>query len=283
MQEGRPSQTALRVAIRRAAHQRLDDPRVFEDPIALRIVGAEGAAALRAAPGSAVESRLAPYLRASMAARSRYAEDQLALAVRRGVGQYVILGAGLDTFGYRNPHGAALRVFEVDHPATQAWKRVRLQEAAIAIPPQLTFAPVDFERQSVSEGLRAVSYDAHQPAFFAWLGVTPYLSEAAVLQTLGWIATAPVGSGVVFDYALAPDLLDATRRRAFDLLAAHVAAAGEPWQTFFEPTRLRRELAVMGFVQIDDLGPDEINARYFAGRADGLRVGGLGRLVCAIV
>jgi len=283
MQEGQPSHTAQRVALRRAAHQLLDDPRVFDDPVALRIIGADSAAALRAAPASAAESRLAPYLRASMAVRSRYAEDQLTLAVGRGVGQYVILGAGLDTFAYRNPHGAALRVFEVDHPSTQAWKRARLAETAIAIPPQLTFAPVDFERQSLAEGLRAASFDASQPAFFAWLGVTPYLSEAAVLQTLRWIAASPAGSGVVFDYALSPALLDATRRRAFDLLAAHVAAAGEPWQTFFEPASLRRELEAMGFGQIEDLTPDEVNARYFAGRTDGLRVGALGRLVCAIV
>lgn len=283
MQDGQPSHTAQRVALRRAAHQLLDDPRVFDDPIALRIVGAESAAALRAAPGSGVESRLAPYLRASMAARSRYAEDQLALAVGRGVTQYVILGAGLDTFAYRNPHGDVLRVFEVDHPATQTWKRARLAEAGIPLPRRLTFAPVDFERQSLADGLRAAAYDPERPAFFAWLGVTPYLTEAAVWQTLGWIAAAVPGSGVVFDYALAPHLLDVTRRRAFDLLAAHVAAAGEPWQTFFEPAGMQRELVAKGFTRIEDLGPDEVNARYFAGRTDGLRVGSLARLVCALV
>src|SRR5271167_272110 len=150
MQEGKFSRTAQRVAIRRAAHQLLDEPRVLDDPLALRIIGAETAAELRSNPKE--HAAFARAFRAFMVARSRFAEDELALAYARGVRQYVVLGAGLDTFAYRNPH-AGLRVFEVDHPATQAWKREQLQAAGIAIPPSLTFVPVDFERQTLADGL----------------------------------------------------------------------------------------------------------------------------------
>ena len=146
MQANQPSLTAQRVALRRAAHQLLDHPVVFADPLALAILGPEAEAALRADPKSAGTSRIAPYLRAFLAARGSFAEEELARAVERGVGQYVVLGAGLDTFAFRNPYPpGALQVYEVDHPATQAWKRQRLAEAGIAVPPDLMFAPLDFQ------------------------------------------------------------------------------------------------------------------------------------------
>src|SRR6202161_3091310 len=146
MQEGKFSRTAQRVAIRRgalrrAAHQLLDQPRVLDDPLALLIIGADAAEQLRSNPKE--HRAFSRAFRAFMAARSRYAEDELARAVALGVTQYVVLGAGLDTFAYRNPH-AGLHVFEVDHPATQAWKRVQLQTAEIPIPASLTFVPIDF-------------------------------------------------------------------------------------------------------------------------------------------
>src|ERR1700684_280435 len=142
MQEGKFSRTAQRVAIRRAAHQLLDQPRVLDDPLALRIIGSEAAEALRSDPKE--DHAFSRAFRAFMAARSRYAEDELARAVARGVTQYVVLGAGLDTFAYRNPH-AGLHVFEVDHPATQVWKRERVPAAGIAIPPSFTLFSIDFE------------------------------------------------------------------------------------------------------------------------------------------
>ena len=135
MKEDRPSATAQRVAMRRAAHQLLDDPKVFDDPVALRIIGKESASALQADPHQFETTPLSPYLRAFVAARSRYTEDELALGVRRGASQYVILVAGLDTFAYRNPYPEGLlHVFEVDYPTTQAWKRVRLEEIGIPLP-----------------------------------------------------------------------------------------------------------------------------------------------------
>src|SRR5579863_130495 len=183
MQEGQFSRTAQKVAIRRAAHQLLDDPRVLDDPLALRIIGAEAAAALRSSPRENHDFSRA--FRAFMAVRSRYAEDQIAQAVANGVNQCVVLGAGLDTFACRNPH-PELHVFEVDHPATQAWKREQLRAAGIAIPESLTFVPVDFERQVLADELRQADF-REEPVFFSWLGVTPYLTHAAFTTTLSFI------------------------------------------------------------------------------------------------
>ncbi len=281
MIEGRPSRTARGVAIRRAAHQTLDDPRVLEDPLAARVLDEEDRHRLQGAieAGANSPGRL---LRAFVAARSRYAEEQLAAGVSRGIDQYVVLGAGLDTFAYRNPYPAdRLRVFEVDFPSTQAWKRARLDEAGIAIPASLTFAPVDFETGTLADGLAAAGFAADRPAVVAWLGVVPYLTEDTVMGTLGFLGGLPGGTAVVFDYGVPPGTFGLRARVAFKMLAARVEQAGEPFRTFFEPAALAAHLKRLGFQAIDDLGPDEINARYFAGRTDDLRVGGIGRLACA--
>lgn len=283
MREQQASHTAQRSALRRAAHQLLDHPPVFADPLALALVGREAAAALRADPHHFASSRLEPSLRAFLAARSRRAEEELARAVAGGVGQYVILGAGLDSFALRNPHGAALRVFEVDHPATQALKKERLAEAGLAVPPWLRFVPVDFQVQALAGELAAAGHDPGRPSFFAWLGVTLYLTPEEILNTLGFIAQSPAGGGVVFDYAVAPELLDERGRRAFEAIAGRTAAAGEPWRGWFDPAALAKELDRLGFTQVEDLGQAEINQRYFAGRGDGLGVGRLSRLVTALV
>jgi methyltransferase (TIGR00027 family) len=222
-------------------------------------------------------------MRAFMAVRSRYAEDGLARAVESGTRQYVVLGAGLDTFAYRNPF-SGLRVFEVDHPATQGWKRRRLEAARIPIPESMTFAPVNFESQTLAEGLARAGFQGDQKAFFSWLGVTPYLTRSAAMETFRFVGSLPEGSEIAFDYALPPDSLNLAQRLAFNALARRVAAAGEPFQTFFAPSALREELQPMGFGHFEDLGMAELNARYFDGRPDGLRVsGGLGRLMKARV
>lgn len=273
-----PSHTAHRVALRRAAHQLWDNPKVFDDPVALKIIPPDAREELAASRPS--DSSPARHLRAFMVARSRFAEDHLAEAVWRGVKQYVVLGAGLDTFAYRNPY-PDLRVYEVDYPATQAWKRQRLQLSDIAIPPTLAFAPIDFEKDTLHAGLTQAGFHTNEPSFFSWLGVTPYLAEATVLATLRWISSCP-DSGVAFDYAVPRSSLGFFHRMAFDALAARVAAAGEPFVGFFDPEALPRKLQQMGFKHIEDLNGDEINARYFSGRADGLRVGGgLAHLMCA--
>jgi len=281
MQEGKFSRTAQRVAIRRAAHQLLDQPRVFDDPMALRIIGTDAAAELRSNPKE--HHAFSRAFRAFMAARSRYAEDELARAVAQGVRQYVVLGAGLDTFAYRNPY-PSLRVFEVDHPATQAWKREQLQAAKIAVPVSMTFVPVDFERQTLEACLAHSGFDFNSPAFFSWLGVTPYLTREACMATLALTAKMPVGSGVVFDFAIDPALLNAGQRQALAALSERVAAAGEPFQLFFDPGELQDELKSMGFHHTEFVQGKELNARYFQDRDDGLMVrGGMGHLMGAWV
>ena len=194
MEENRPSRTAFRVAVRRAAHQVLDDPVVFRDPVALRIIGPRHASQI-SDPQSGEAALSSPMLRAFLAARSRYAEEELDAAVGRGVGQYVVLGAGLDTFAYRCPYPEnVLRVFEVDHPDTQAWKRELLEKAAIPVPQNLTFSPVDFETQTVEEGLREAGFDTGKSAFFSWLGVTQYLANDTVAAMLRFVASLPAAS-----------------------------------------------------------------------------------------
>jgi methyltransferase (TIGR00027 family) len=281
MQHGRPSLTARRVAMRRAAHQVLERPPVFEDPVAVRMAESAGIDVGRELQ-STEATPVAPYLRAFIAVRSRCAEDELARAIERGVSQYVILGAGLDTFAYRNPFPSTrLRVFEVDHPDTQAWKRECVANAGLKPTGDLTFAPIDFETQSLPQALQAAGCSRDAPAFFSWLGVTPYLAAGTVLSTLQFIGSGAAGSGVVFDYAIAPALLDAFQLKIFQMMTAKVAAAGEPFQSAFDPVELAGDLHSAGFDQVEDLSPDVINARYFADRADGLKVGSLGRLVIA--
>jgi methyltransferase (TIGR00027 family) len=282
MQQGIPSRTALRVALRRAAHQVHDaKPLVLDDPFAVRILGPH-AAELERTPGLDPANKPRPYsisLRAFLLARSRYAEDQLALAVARGVSQYVLLGAGLDTFAHRNPH-PGLRVFEVDHPATQQWKRELLTGSAIATPPSLTCVPVDFECDSLAAQLTAAGHDATKPSFFAWLGVVPYLTLAAFRATLAVIAAQPPGSGVAFDYGQPRSALPFREQLAYDSLMARVQQAGEPFRLHFTPRQAAAELA--GFYDLEDLGGAELNERYFSGRSDRLCIlGSAGRVVSA--
>jgi len=284
MIEARPSRTALLVAMRRAAHQIFDQPHVFEDPFAIPIIGPEAEAKLRSERRK-FSSRIGRTIRAFMAVRSRFAEDELARAVARGARQYVILGAGLDTFAYRNPFAeSGLRVFEVDYPATQAWKRKRVAAAGITIPPSVTFAPVDFEHQTLPEGLREAGFDAGKAAFFSWLGVTFYLERETVMGTFKFIASCAPGGGVAFDYGLPRESLSWVGRLALDAMSRRVAKAGEPFRTFFDPASLASELKALGFRSVEDLGKDEINARYFKDRADRLRVSsGLAHLMSAEV
>lgn len=269
MHPAQPSRTALRVALRRAAHQLYDRPTVFHDPISLQILTPTYLAELhRTAHKLHKPSSVA--LRAFLVARSRFAEDTLAASLPRTT-QYVLLGAGLDTFAYRNPH-PNLRVFEVDHPATQLWKRDLLHQTNIPIPETLTIVPVDFEHQTLATQLHAAGLDPAQPTLFAWLGVVPYLTLPAFRATLAFIATHPPGSGLVLDYALPRSILTPNEQLERDSLASRVALAGEPFQLFFTPAGITAELTL--FRHLEDLGTPEINARYFPHRTDLLRTRG---------
>jgi methyltransferase (TIGR00027 family) len=281
MDEGQPSSTARRAAMLRAAHQILDNPKVLDDPMALRIIGTEGESWLRSNLERLQEAR---FLRAFIVARSRYAEDELAEAIQRGTRQYVILGAGLETFPYRNPYAESrLHVYEVDHPATQSWKRKRLLEAGITIPNSLTFVPVDFERQTLADGLSQTGFKANQPVFFSFLGVIIYLTREAVMDTFGFVASLPPGSEIVFDCPVPTSSLSEAQELAREARADRMAAIGEPWRTYFDPPSLASDLRQMGFKQIEDLGPEAANKRYFEDRTDGLRLAGGGHLMKARV
>jgi methyltransferase (TIGR00027 family) len=249
METGRASRTAASAARYRAAHQVLEEGRIFADPLAVPILGV--------APDDLRADEPRRAMRFFVSARSRFAEDALAAAVAsRGISQLVVLGAGLDTFGYRNPY-PALRVFEVDHPDTQAWKRERLAEGAIAVPPGLTYVGVDLEREPVAAHLRLDG-----PAFFFWLGVVPYLTRPAFDETLGFVA-AGHGNEVVFDYAQSPERMPAERRAFLEARAARVAGLGEPWLTYSEPDEIDTELRSRGFTDVEDVSPALMAARYF--------------------
>ena len=275
-----PKPSAMGVALLRAAHQLLDNPLVFEDPLALAILDSDNVESIRRAPAH-YDTPLLKGLRASVIVRSRLAEEEWDASRRRGVRQYVILGAGLDTFAYRNDGRDGSRIFEVDLPGTQRWKRDRLRRAGIAEPPWLTFVPVDFESSSLGDALEQSGLQRHKPAFFSWLGVTMYLARDAIEETLRTIASLPPGSGMVFDYAVLPPLLSSEERQAAEALSARTSRHGEPWKTAFDPEELTRRLHSLGFTDVRDFGPEQLNERYLSGREDSLHKSGVSRMVCA--
>jgi len=265
MQSGKPSRTAWAAAAHRAVHQVAEAGRIFCDPLAVRILGEDNTESAYESAGDPGRRRM----RIFIAMRTRFAEDASARAIEGGVRQMVVLGAGLDTFAYRSPYRDKLRVFEVDHPATQTWKRELLACADIAIPNWLTFAPVDFEQQTLGEGLDEAGFDSSQQTFFTWLGVVPYLTEEAVWSTLGFVAGVQGGAHVVFDYANPPDQLSPEMRAYHDERAAHVESIGERWRSYFDTDNLRAQLTRLGFNVIEDLGPRQIVERYIPERAAG--------------
>lgn len=259
MQPGQPSLTALGAARLRAAHQVLDNASILADPLALRILGDDIGVSLDHARAHAS----GPRLRWFIAARSRIAEEALTEAVNAGVTQLVVLGAGLDTLAYRTQLADRLRVFEVDFPATQARKREMLAAAGIAVPATLTYVGIDFERQTLAEALGAAGFAANERSFFSWLGVVPYLTEAAIFSTLAYIARLEGGAGVVFDYVNPPASVVPAGRAANQALAERVAAAGERFQSNFDTAQLCAKMSATGFRSVDDIAPERIAARFF--------------------
>ena len=282
VRHGEPSRSALTVASLRAVHQLLDEPLVFPDPIALPLLGASAEAALRDDP-FVLNDPMSRGLRGALVVRSRFVEDELARCVAVGVRQYVLLGAGLDTFAYRNPYGDEdLRVFEVDHPGTQRWKQQLLAEAGIGVPPSLTFVPVDFERDDLGGALRQAGFRADQAACVSWMGVTMYLTADAVLRTLGTLAGFAAGSCLCFDYRVPATMLNPVERAVSDVMEKQIAALGEPWLSTFDPTQLQSQLLELGFSSAESAAADDLNMRYFARRKDGLRTGSSVRIMCAV-
>lgn len=278
MQENSPSVTALRVAALRALHQSVDVPPIFVDPMAVRVLGAQAGELLAHYGERAGETAR---LRGTLAARAMIAEEAVAEAFDRGVRQYVILGAGLDTFAYRQPH-AELRVFELDHPATQGWKREMLHEAGIEVPASVTYVAIHFERHDLFETLAGGGFDRRQPAIFVMLGVVPYVEQESILKTFGEIAAngAP-GTEIVFDYTEPFANAPAKVRADYQAVATRVAAGGEPWVTFLEPAPLRVALRERGFAEVTDIDAKVLSKRFCAGRTDGLTIAPLVHLVRA--
>ena len=274
MDAARPSRTALRVALRRAAHQLYDDrPLVFEDPLAIRILGSH-ATEVERTPGRFADRKPRPHsvgMRAFVVARSRYAEDMLARAVEGGATQYVLLGAGLDTFAHRNPY-PGLRVFEVDHPATQQWKCELLSQTGMPQPQGLTYVPVDFEHQTLAAELLGKRFDPAAPTFFSWLGVVSYITLDAFRATVRFLALRPAGSGVVLDYEQPRAVLPRLEQLARDSRSYRAGLAGEDFKLFFSPVEIAAEL--QAFREREDLGTTELNARYFSARTDRLQMMG---------
>ena len=281
VRQGEPSRSALGVASLRAVHQLLDEPLVLSDPIALPLLGVSTEAALRDDP-YALNDPMSRGLRGALVARSRFVEDELSRCVAAGVRQYLIVGAGLDTFAYRNPYrDEGLRVFEVDHPGTQRWKQQLLAEASIAVPAALTFVPADFERDDLASALRQAGFRADQAACVSWMGVTMYLTTDALAATLRAVAGFAAGSCLCFDYRVPVTMLNPVERVINDVIEQRIAALGEPWLSTFDPTHLRRQLLALGFNTAESATPEDLNARYFARRKDGLRTGGGVRIMCA--
>lgn len=278
MLDNNSSVTAHRVAFRRAAHQVLDNPPVFLDPLALKILGPATLSKIQRHTED-LQQPISRALRAFVSARSAFAEECLKRSVLKGVKQYVLLGAGFDTFAYRNPY-PEVQVFEVDHPATQQRKREMLKDAEITISASTTYVAVDFEKEDLQTRLQDSGFDLQQPAFFSWLGVTQYLTLPAFRKTVMFIGALPNGSGIAFDYTLSPQEMNDKQRKAFDTIAERVASAGEPFQLFFAPEAIQSELQQAGFNAIEDLAHSGIQERYFAGRTDGLHAGSISRLVC---
>jgi methyltransferase (TIGR00027 family) len=264
MLENKASRTALAVAYIRAAHQLLDaPPHILEDSVAVKLLGEAGAQRILS-EADIYRSSVRQNLRSHVVVRSRFTEDCLEAGVARGVRQYIVLGAGFDTFALRQPVWAlGLRICEVDAEGTQAEKRARMANAGLAIPENVLFVSIDFERETLCDGLRRTFIAPDEPAFFSWLGVTMYLTEEAIDAVLASVAAFPAGSEIVLTFAPTP--LEGPPPSA-----VRAASVGEPWVSYFEPDTLESKLRGVGFSIVEFLSPAEAEARYFKERPQDL-------------
>jgi methyltransferase (TIGR00027 family) len=268
-----PSYTAFRAAILRAVHQLIDEERkILDDPVVLRLLDTSTVDHIRLNPDKFQTPRMNA-LRSHIVMRSRYAEDCLAEAVGNGVQQYLILGAGLDTFSHRPPRWAgALRIFEIDHSASQRSKRERLAMAGIETPSNVELIALDLETTSLRDCLCRTSFDFGKPAFLSWLGVTMYLSTDAIDAVFRFVSSLPKSSEVVFTFASpASTVNEAGSEPLIAPFTAFAAAHGEPWRTRFEPNELAHKLHGLDFSTVSFLSASEADTRYFRGRHDGLQ------------
>jgi methyltransferase (TIGR00027 family) len=266
-----PDHTAVRVALWRAMHARVDaPPHVIEDEIGLRLANPDDG--WRDRPD--MDPVFTGGFRASVVARARFIEDLVAERAAHGTGQYVLLGAGLDTFAQRRRDLASrLRVFEVDQPGTQAWKRQRLSDLGYGVPEWLRLVPVDFEDgASWQEEAAKAGFDAARPAVVASAGVSMYLTREANQATLRDLAALAPGSTVAMTFLLPVDLVDERDRQGWSMSENGARSSGTPFISFFTPDEFLRLARQAGFRDVRHVSGHDLNARYFAGRSDGLRM-----------
>lgn len=259
------STTARGVALLRAAHLIIDaPPPLLDDSVIATLLGPRTEEYVRA-EHERLQSAGARALRSHVLLRSRFTEDSLKSAVARGIKQYVLLGAGLDTFAYRQPEWAReLSVVEVDHPSSQALKRERLATAGIRVPANARYADIDFEHETLADGFRRHDVEFDEPTFFSWLGVTMYLTREAIDAVLATVVAFPKGSEIVLT-------LSQPREAGEDnALAERAAEVGEPWISYFTPAELEALLRGHGFSNVTFLMRDDAFARYYHDRRDGL-------------
>jgi len=277
MIDNKASHTALGSAYLRAAHQLLEaQPLLFDDPVALPLLGPKGLKLIQdTADNYRTPEMLA--LRTHVVLRSRFTEDRLAAAVSRGITQYVILGAGFDTFALRQPSWAKhIKIIEVDHAGTQTMKRTYIAAAGIEMPQNVVFADIDFENESLHDGLLKYNISLNKTTFFSWLGVTMYLKEDAIDAVLRSVAMFPAGSEIVLTFLT-------QLSESPSLLSQRVANLGEPWVSCFEPDALEAKLCGAGFSKVEFLTPDEVEKRYFRQRPKDLPVPKQINILCAVL
>jgi len=282
MKDGMPSGTAISSAVMRAVHQIRDaEPKILTDNVSVGLVKGSTEDEILAQDKS-VDPFIA--LRAGLILSSRFAEDQLEIAVAAGIEQYVILGAGLETFAFRQPAWARkIRIIEIDNPPTLEFKRERLAAKGIQIPNNVVLCPIDFEHTTLSDGLAAVTFDFSRPSFFSWLSVTQYLTESSIEETLRLILMMPSLTQTVFTFAPPDEYLDPNTLPSLQFISDMAAAVGEPWITRFRPDHWKDWLLKLGFSSVFHLTPQLANDRYFMGRTDGLQAPEDAQLIHATV
>jgi methyltransferase (TIGR00027 family) len=269
-------------AVARALHLEEPMPRVLDDELALPLAGPDGPALIERLRSEVPGQTLLGFSR-WICVRARLPEDIVERAVADGIRQYVILGAGLDSFAYRRTDLLRnLRVFEVDHPASQAWKLGRLADLGVDRPANLVFVPVDFETQTLWEGLEAGGFDFGAQAVFSWIGVTMYLTLDAIETTLATVAACPAGTRIVLTYNLPLAVVRRLGVEDYNVLADIAAEMGEPFVSRFEPAEFEQLMRRLGFADIVHFGPEEAIRTYFAGRDD-IGLQGTQRLIVATV
>ncbi len=287
MKVDRHSRTAENAAGMRALHTRYEAPQVFSDPYAEKLTNGSWRFFLRwSVLARLVLSPRQPALmatRGQIVSRSRYAEDSLAAAIADGVRQYVIIGAGMDSYALRHAGVEDLVVYEVDHPESQAHKQARLQELGLTPRTAVRYCPVDFEHEGLFDGLSRSGFNPGLPAYFSWLGVTYYLSPEAIAATLKGVAShAAAGSELVFDYAIPEQQRTGGDAKAWATIKKDTARMGEPLISCFSREEIESLVSGNGLAVIEHLDPEEIHRRWFAGRSDGLWSLATGLIRCRV-